>query len=223
VIARNAKKSNKSCAVTRKCIKKLNNSDTDNAIKYPKDDDIVDFPDVNRKTLIDLKKSDNTLQNLFDLSKNTDQPNPNIKVVVDDDLLVRYWLPANTSSKVLRQIIVLKKNRPKLMHIAHTNPFGAHMGVNKTQDRLLQCFYWPSLWKDVQEYCTGCLSYQQVGKPQDKNVSPLISSPIIEEPFSRVAFDLVGPLPASSDGYKYILTIVNSSSVLSLEEFDLDL
>jgi hypothetical protein len=52
---------------------------------------------------------------------------------VEDDLLVRYWSPANTSSKVLRQIIVPKKIRPKLMHIAHTNPFGAHMGVNKTK------------------------------------------------------------------------------------------
>jgi hypothetical protein len=65
VIARNATIPKKCYAVTRKkCIKKRNNSDTDNAIKYPKDDDIVDFPDVNRKTLIDLQKSDSTLQNL---------------------------------------------------------------------------------------------------------------------------------------------------------------
>ena len=39
---------------------------------------------------------------------------------------------------------------------------------------------------------------------------PLQPMPIITEPFARVAIDLVGPFsPASSDGHKYILTLID--------------
>ena len=39
---------------------------------------------------------------------------------------------------------------------------------------------------------------------------PLQPLPIITEPFSRVAIDLVGPLsPSSSEGHRYILTLID--------------
>ncbi|KAK3895275.1 hypothetical protein Pcinc_000992 [Petrolisthes cinctipes] len=39
---------------------------------------------------------------------------------------------------------------------------------------------------------------------------PLQTLPIITEPFSRVAIDLVGPLsPPSSEGHRYILTLID--------------
>ena len=38
-------------------------------------------------------------------------------------------------------------------------------------------------------------------------IAPLIPLPIIEEPFQRIAMDLVGPLPQSRSGNKYILVI----------------
>lgn len=37
--------------------------------------------------------------------------------------------------------------------------------------------------------------------------SPLIPLPVIEEPFSRIAMDIVGPLPRSRSGNRYILVI----------------
>lgn len=36
--------------------------------------------------------------------------------------------------------------------------------------------------------------------------------PIFEEPFSRLAMDMVGPLPPTPDGFRYILTIADYST-----------
>jgi transposase InsO family protein len=38
---------------------------------------------------------------------------------------------------------------------------------------------------------------------------PLGSTPMIDVPFTRVAVDLVGPLPVSNSGFRYILTLVD--------------
>lgn len=37
----------------------------------------------------------------------------------------------------------------------------------------------------------------------------LIPMPIVEMPFNQVAMDLVGPLPKSTDGFQYVLVIMN--------------
>ena len=54
---------------------------------------------------------------------------------------------------------------------------------------------------------------------------PLMKMPIITEPFSRVAIDLVGPLsPASSAGHRYILTLIDFASgwaeAIALKDLD---
>ena len=41
---------------------------------------------------------------------------------------------------------------------------------------------------------------------------PLVSMPIISEPFSRVAIDLVGPLIPSCRGHRYILTVIDCAT-----------
>ena len=39
--------------------------------------------------------------------------------------------------------------------------------------------------------------------------SPLVPMPIIDVPFDRIALDIVGPLPKTSRGHRYILVIVD--------------
>ena len=41
---------------------------------------------------------------------------------------------------------------------------------------------------------------------QSNNRVPLISILVITTPFTKIAFDIVGPLPRTRSGYKYILT-----------------
>eukprot|EP00731_Ephydatia_muelleri_P012008 Em0006g902a len=62
----------------------------------------------------------------------------------------------------------------------------------------IEGFYWPNVFGDVEEFCRTCAicqkaSHKRVGK------APLMPLPVISEPFSRVAMDIVGPLLTSRE------------------------
>ena len=57
-------------------------------------------------------------------------------------------------------------------------------------------------------YCQACPECQRVA-PKATVRNPLIPMPIIETPFDRIALDIVGPLPKTSWGHRYILVLVD--------------
>ena len=88
-----------------------------------------------------------------------------------------------------------------------------HLGVRKTHDRILNHFWWPTLRKEVSEYCRSCHTCQVVGKPNQKiPAAPLKPIPAFDEPFSSVIVDCVGPLPKTKSGNQYLLTIMCAST-----------
>ena len=93
-----------------------------------------------------------------------------------------------------------------MLQLAHQIPLAGHLGRQKTAQRILQRFYWPSLFKDVADFCRSCAECQKTA-PGQKLRAPLLPLPVIEEPFQRIAMDIVGPLPKSCTSYKYILVI----------------
>ena len=80
--------------------------------------------------------------------------------------------------------------------------------MDKTRERILDRFYWPGIKKDVTEYCQACPECQRTA-PRPSVRSPLIPMPIIEVPFDRLFLDIVGPLPKTSRGHRYILVMVD--------------
>ena len=81
-----------------------------------------------------------------------------------------------------------------------------HLGRKKTTDRILQRFYWPGVFRDVKNHCRTCAECQKTA-PKGVSKAPMIPLPIIEVPFKRIAMDIVGPLPRSSSGKRFILVI----------------
>ena len=61
-----------------------------------------------------------------------------------------------------------------------------HLGVNKTDHKILHHFYWPGLKPDVSNYCRSCHTCQVVGK--SKQIIPKAGLQQIPafEPFSRI-------------------------------------
>ena len=106
----------------------------------------------------------------------------------------------------MNQLLLPKQCRQKVLQLAHSIPLSGHMGRDRTLQRIQQRFYWPSLFQDVDTYCCSCPECQKVSTPK-KQRFPLIPLPVMEEPFERIAIDIVGPLPRSHKGYQYVLVI----------------
>ena len=66
--------------------------------------------------------------------------------------------------------------------------------------------HWPTLFKDVTEYCRTCPECQCTNSRRHLR-APLVPLTIMGEPFQRIAMDMVGPLPKSRRGNRFILVL----------------
>ena len=125
-----------------------------------------------------------------------------------DGLLYRRWQPPGQDSELLvvEQLVLPQACRPNVLALAHTIPLAGHLGKDKTAWRVLQWFYWPTLFRDVVDYCKHCADCQRAGNQRVRRV-PLVPLPVIGEPFAWIAMDIVGSLPRSWAGHKYILVV----------------
>ena len=109
---------------------------------------------------------------------------------------------------VREQLVVPRAYVSKVLFMAHTHLMGAHLGMDKTQGRVLARFYYSEVKRDVERHCQGCPECQRVA-PRTSVRNLLIPMPIIETPFERLALDIVGPLPKTSRGHRHILVLVD--------------
>ena len=79
-----------------------------------------------------------------------------------------------------------------MLCLAHDVPMAGHMGVARTKDWILQQYYWPGIFTEVSNYCRSC----EVCQKNDLKCPPrvkMVSMPWIEQPFKRIAMDVIGP------------------------------
>lgn len=136
---------------------------------------------------------------------------------VSGDILMRKWTPQHSSVEddwsVIKQIVVPQRYREEILKLAHKNPLAGHLGVNKTYDRILRCFFWPGLKGDVRRHCETCHVCQMVGKPnQIVAPYPLYPIPVVGDPFDRIIVDCVGPFPPTKSGNTFLLTVICSAT-----------
>ena len=120
-------------------------------------------------------------------------------------MLYRQYVMSN--GEIVNQIVAPKKYRYQIMHTAHDRPFGGHLGNKKTRERILSHFYWPGIIPDVAKFCKSCENCQKCIPKGRVPKAPLIPIQPMDEPFKRVAIDIVGPLNRTKRGHKYILVI----------------
>ncbi len=103
------------------------------------------------------------------------------------------------------KIVVPVRLQKEILELCHNDTTAGHLGVEKTVERIKQRFYWPGIHKDVQKWIQDCLPCVAKRKP-DANTDHLLSIPIEPIPFARVGIDILGPLPVTKSGNRYVLT-----------------
>lgn len=61
--------------------------------------------------------------------------------------------------------------------------------MKKTTARIRKHFTWPGISADIKALCTTCPQCQKTAR-NDQSKAPLIPLPVINIPFSRIAFDV---------------------------------
>ena len=136
------------------------------------------------------------------------------KFIERDGLIYRFCVKSKSPRLIGRATLVVPAEcRQSVLKMGHESPLAGHFGHRKTEMRIRELFFWPSVTMDIRQFCRSCDKCQRFSpKGQTKRV-PLEPMPVITEPFSKVAIDLVGPLtPSSSEGHKYILTLIDHAT-----------
>lgn len=106
------------------------------------------------------------------------------------------------------QLLVPKSQVKEVVSFAHDSPVGGHFGFRRTLQKVKKQFYWPNCSSDVEDYCRTCSTCQARSGPRTRQRSRL---QICNSgaPFERVAVDILGPLPETERGKRYILVVMD--------------
>lgn len=173
---------------------------------------------LSRSQLVEEQHSDPEIASLFQrVMPENEIANVPVGYYERNGILMRKWRPPDVQAddewSVSHQIVVPHRYRDNILSLAHETPMSGHLGINKTYHKILNHFFWPGLKSDVTRYCNSCHTCQMVGKPnQTIPKAQLHPIPAIEEPFSRILIDCVGPLPKTKSGNVYLLTIMCAST-----------
>ena len=83
-----------------------------------------------------------------------------------------------------------------------------HVGEKKMVEASSKRYWWPSLTPDVLDFCRTCITCSSFKKPHPTATAPLQPMPT-GFPGERVGIDIMGPLPLTKRGNRYILVMVN--------------
>ena len=134
--------------------------------------------------------------------------------IVRDSLLFRKCVYSNFSPDTGKLALVIPDScREIIMKLSHEALLSGHFSHRKTQMRIRDSFFWPTLDTDVRNFCKSCDVCQRTSPKGRVKPAPLIKVPVITEPFSRVSIDLVGPFsPPSESGHRFILTLIDHAT-----------
>ena len=166
--------------------------------------------DFSREELKRLQAKDTTLEQVRWYVSGKVKPPVGVSFFERDGLLYRQWDAKETDGdgvRAVEQLVLPVVCRKTVLKLAHTVPLAGHLGQRKTLRRVLQRFYWPRVCHDVVEYCRACGRCQRTSGKRKRDRAQLVNLPIIEEPFKRIAMDIVGPLERTHAGNRYILVV----------------
>ena len=126
-------------------------------------------------------------------------------LVLENKLLYRRF-ESPTGEKVSLQLVVPHQLKRDMWNAAHIHPLSGHMMVKKTIGRIKEKAYWSGVARDVERWCKQCKICITKKGSRSKGKAKL-KQYLSGEPLQRVALDILGPLPITPGGSKYILII----------------
>jgi hypothetical protein len=106
------------------------------------------------------------------------------------------------------------EKKKQILYEYHDAPLGGHRGMNKTYKAVKAKFSWPNMKKEIEEYIKKCKSCQVNKLLSPKGRAAMEITTTENHLFEKCSLDIVGPLPETNRGNKYILTFQDDLSKL---------
>ena len=120
--------------------------------------------------MIEEQSNDKELLDLFKIALTpVEAEKVSIACLIKDNILMRKWSPTECDNskggETVYQIVVPTVHRREVLELAHDLPMFGHLGIRKTNNRVLQHFFCPCLKRDVAKWCKECHTCKLGGKP----------------------------------------------------------
>jgi len=112
------------------------------------------------------------------------------------------------------QVYVPKSLRMEILTLEHAPVHAGHPGANKMYVSMRGFCYWESMVADVYAYVANCGTCAKGRVGGRRRTNPLRLFPPTEQ-LSAVCLDLLGPLPKTAMGNRYLLVMVDRFSKLT--------
>ena len=109
--------------------------------------------------------------------------------------------------KNYRRIVIPAHRVRETLLLSHEHPLAGHQGVNRTLDQVAQVYWWPQMKQDVQEHIRTCDRCQKRNPKKDE--IPRQASKTPDYPFQHIGIDVMGPLPRTMTGKRYIVLAID--------------
>ncbi len=117
-------------------------------------------------------------------------------MTIGEDGLLHRRLMTDGTGEIVDQLVLPTKYSNVVMKTAHSLPMAGHLG-QPTQ----RSGFWPGIHTDVK-------NLSRVPEGSEAHSLQTTTTDATSTPFERIAMDLVGPLPRTKAGHRYILTVV---------------
>ena len=177
------------------------------------------FPERSSTDNRDLQLQDKNLAMLMDWKEKDNRPTwPEVsrfsrelkslwsqwdRIVLVDGVLFRQWFDSGAKSAI-HQFLVPEALRKDMFQSLHASISSGHLGIRKTIGKLRRRLYWVGYKSDILDWCRKCIPCQK-RKPPAKTIRAPMKQYQVGEPMERIAIDILGPLPESHAGNKYIM------------------
>ncbi len=90
----------------------------------------------------------------------------------------------------------------------HCNLEGAHLGFEKTYEKIRLHFHWPGMYRDIKQFvmhCTPCALRKAPVRAPAGHMMPIEAN----GPWDLVGVDIIGPLPITDSRNRYIIVFTD--------------
>ena len=165
--------------------------------------------------LLEQKKDPTTSSIIEDISTqgSTSRSYPDYYIHPQTILLMHLYFPTNTRKHrdAFHQVVVPVSLQHHVLKAYHDHPLGGHMSPERTYEKILHKYFWPTIRTDIFHYVHSCEVCSKGKTPRRRPPLPVGMQPQVYAPFQRISMDFL-EVSITPRKNRYVLVLIDAFS-----------